>query len=125
MARKSKSQISISNSEWSVMQVLWNESPLYMGDIIKKLSGTKWKRTTIQTMTTRLVAKGALGTNRSGYAFLYFPLVSEDSFSYSETTDFVNRVHYGSISKCVEMYLEQNKISAEEKEALKKLVKGL
>ena len=51
----------ISEAEWEVMKVLWEDSPKTANDIVEELTGTtSWKRETIRTLINRLVAKKAL-----------------------------------------------------------------
>ena len=70
-------QISISESEWQVMKIVWNNSPQTLPEILDRLKGTDWSKTTIQTYLARLVKKGALSTKRQGKGYLYYPAVSE------------------------------------------------
>lgn len=42
-------QISISESEWQVMKIIWNDSPRTLPEILDKLKETAWSKTTIQT----------------------------------------------------------------------------
>ena len=62
-------QISISESEWRVMKIVWNNSPQTLPEILDKLKGTDWSKTTIQTYLSRLVKKGALSTKRQGNGY--------------------------------------------------------
>ena len=61
-----KNMIQISESELEVMKILWNIKSGTSSQIIEKLSiTTDWKPKTIQTLITRLVAKGALKVDKS------------------------------------------------------------
>ncbi|MCI9133279.1 MAG: hypothetical protein HFI31_03670 [Lachnospiraceae bacterium] len=55
-------QISISESEWRVMKSVWSNPPQTLPEILDRLKGTNWSKTTIQTYLARLVKKGALST---------------------------------------------------------------
>ena len=59
-------QISISESEWRVMKSVWSNPPQTLPEILDRLKGTNWSKTTIQTYLARLVKKGALSTKRQG-----------------------------------------------------------
>ena len=61
-----RQRISISESEWQVMKVLWGEVPRTLPEILDSLQDTGWSKTTIQTYLARLVKKGALTTERQG-----------------------------------------------------------
>ena len=52
--------LSISESEWRVMKIVWSNSPQTLPEILDRLKETGWSKTTIQTYLARLVKKGAL-----------------------------------------------------------------
>jgi len=57
----------ISEAEWEVMRVLWNESPLTANKIVDELTATtRWKGTTIRTLINRLVEKSVIGYEKKG-----------------------------------------------------------
>jgi len=116
-----QNEVKISDSEWLIMQVIWNKSPLYMGDIVAALSYTPWRRTTIQTMVARLVTKNVIATNRTGYAFLYYPIIAREDAVKMYTKSFVERVYGGNAYELVTLLAEGDLLKPEEKKKLKKL----
>ncbi len=83
-------------TELCVMDVIWkNESGggIGAGEITKELADSKgWKKATIHVILTRLVEKGYLTVDKSGYTHLYFPLISEDEYRTFESKQFVRRI---------------------------------
>ena len=65
-------QLSISESEWRVMKIVWSNSPQTLPEILDRLKETGWSKTTIQTYLARLVKEGELTTKRQGKGYLYF-----------------------------------------------------
>jgi len=116
-----QNKVKISDSEWLVMQAIWSKSPLYMGDIVSALNYTPWSRTTIQTMVARLVTKNVIATNRMGYAFLYYPLISEDDAVKMYTQSFITRVYRGNAANLVTAIAASDMLKPEDKKKLKKL----
>lgn len=114
--------ISISEAEWRVMKVLWENSPLPLAAIIDRLSDTGWGTTTIQTYLARLVRKDALSTERKGKGFLYRPTVSEQECQIAESKSFLKRVFGGSVSSMVTSFIRSGDLSESELEELRKLV---
>ncbi|WP_088189334.1 BlaI/MecI/CopY family transcriptional regulator [Desulfosporosinus sp. FKA] len=113
----------ITDAEWLVMKVLWEESPLGSCDIIKKLNGTTdWKPKTIKTLLSRLVAKRALSYDLARRGYSYYPLVSEDECAKEEAKSFLGRVFNGSLNLFVKNFIENEELSMEEIEELKKLL---
>ena len=115
-------QISISESEWQVMKVIWSDPPLSLPEILDKLKGTEWSKTTIQTYLARLVKKGALLTRRQGKGYLYYPAAEESDCQLAEGKSFLNRVYDGSLSKMVTGFVKSGSLSKEELDALKAII---
>lgn len=117
-------QISISESEWRVMKIVWSSPPQTLPEILDKLKGTDWSKTTIQTYLARLVKKGALSTKRQGKGYLYYPAVSESDCQLAESRSFLSRVYDGSLSKMVMGFVKTGNLSNEEINELKSLIAG-
>ena len=58
--------ISISESEWQVMQAVWSGPPKTLPENLSRLQATGWSKTTIQTYLDPLVTKGAPTTQPPG-----------------------------------------------------------
>ncbi|MCI8658004.1 MAG: BlaI/MecI/CopY family transcriptional regulator [Oscillospiraceae bacterium] len=114
--------ISISESEWTVMKIIWSEPPKTLQDILGSLKHTGWSTTTIQTYLARLVKKGALATERQGKRYLYYPAVSERDCQLAESRTFLNRIYDGSLSQMVKGFVKSGSLSQEEWEELKNLI---
>ena len=114
--------ISISESEWRVMKIIWSHSPQTLPEILDKLKETEWSRTTIQTYLARLVKKGALSTKRQGKGYLYYPAVSENDCQFTESRNFLRRVYDGSLSKMVMGFVKNGSLSNEELNELKNII---
>lgn len=115
-------RISISESEWQVMKIIWNDPPQTLQEILEKLKHTDWSKTTIQTYIARLVKKGALSTKRQGKGYLYYPAISECECQLAESQNFLRRVYDGSLSSMVSGFVKSKSLSREELDALKALI---
>lgn len=70
----------ITPAEWRVMRIIWTLGSGTSREITGLLQQqVDWKAATIKTLLHRLVDKGALATERQGRAFVYRPLVEEQS----------------------------------------------
>lgn len=116
-------QLSISESEWQVMKIIWSDPPKTLPEILDRLKETGWSKTTIQTYLARLVKKGALSTKRQGKGYLYYPTISECDCQIIEGQSFLNRVYEGSLSKMVMGFVKGGHLSSDELNELKKLIK--
>lgn len=65
--------------EASVMQILWEEAPLAVRDVARRLGG-RLAYTTVMTTLDRLFKKGLLTREKGGNAYLYRPRHSRDEY---------------------------------------------
>lgn len=115
----------IGESELYVMKALWESSPLSGNDIVKKVSAeTDWSQSTILTMIRRLVKKQAIGCTKDK-VMMYYPIVEEDKIIRIETNKFLNRVYKGSVNLMIRGILENNDISKEELDELKRMLNDM
>ena len=113
----------IAESEWRVMQVLWQHGPQTANDVVKALSGeVKWKPRTIKTLISRLVKKGAIKFTEEGYRYRYSAAVDESACIHSETRSFVRRVYQGAMKPALAAFLEDADLSGQEIDDLQDLL---
>lgn len=117
-----QTHISISESEWVVMKIVWSDPPKTLQDILSSLKHTDWSTTTIQTYLARLVKKGALKTERQGKGYLYYPAVLESDCQLAESKSFLSRVYDGSLSQMVRGFVKSGSLSEDELRELKQLI---
>lgn len=115
--------IEISNAELSVMQVLWQRQPLSANDVVVALGNDKdWHEKTVKTLLNRLVSKGALGFDKDGRAYLYYPLIAEQDYQLEQSRSFVDRIFAGRVAPLVAGFASQNKLNADDVQQLKQLI---
>lgn len=113
----------ISEAEYEIMKVVWEKAPISTNDIIKALEGVQdWSPKTIQTLLSRLVKKGALSYEKKSRVFVYSPLVDEGEYVTEESTSFLKRFYNGALNSMVVSFLEQDKLSKDDIEELKKIL---
>ncbi len=113
----------IADSEWRVMQVLWECGPQTANDVVSALSSeVKWKPRTIKTLISRLVKKGAIKVTEEGYRYRYSAAVAESACIRSETRSFVRRVYQGAAKPALAALLEDTDLSEQEIDDLQKML---
>lgn len=117
-----KKEVKISESEWSVMEVLWKSPILTIGEIKKALADTGWSDSTIKTLVRRLVSKNALAINEESATYRYYPLLSKEDCRLKETRSFINRVYNGSVSMLVTNLAADSNLTEKETEELLSLI---
>lgn len=110
-------------SEWRVMKVLWEESPLTANDVVEKLTDdVSWTPKTIKTLLNRLVKKEALGFTKDGRLYRYHPLVEEADCVRAERSSFLSRVYGGALSPMLAHFIEDEDLNAEEINELRSIL---
>ena len=118
--------IQISDAESQVMEVLWSGSPRTAEDVVAALSDQQaWQVATIKTLLNRLLRKGAVRADKDGRRFLYSPLLTRDQWLVTESGSMVQRLFGGRIAPLVAHFGQHGKLSADDLEDLKRLVKEL
>ncbi len=92
----------ITDSELEVMRTLWDApDALPISDIRRALQARQgWEATTIKTLVSRLVGKGAVAQERRN-VFYYRALISESEYSEWATGDLIRRLYRGSAKSLV------------------------
>ncbi|MEQ1748250.1 MAG: BlaI/MecI/CopY family transcriptional regulator [Prosthecobacter sp.] len=114
----------ISESEWSVMEALWERAPQTATEITRTLKPTmNWAENTVRTLLTRLVDKGALKTaeNDSGTR-TYAPAVKREACVRAESDSFLQRIFGGAAKPLLVHFAQNSKLTPEEVQELKKLL---
>jgi len=113
----------ITNAEWEIMKIIWINPEISSINIIRELKGkSDWKPATVKTLINRLLTKNAIGFNKVGYEYLYFPLVSEDECIKLESKSFIKRVFNGSIKSMILTFAQSEEISETDIEELKNIL---
>ena len=110
----------ISGAEHQVMKIIWNDNPITAMEIIKELTKIfDWKPNTIKTFINRLLNKGAIGYEKSGKEYNYYPIIVEADFIKSESRLFLKRIFNGSLKPMLMTMVENEDLTLEDIEDLK------
>jgi len=113
----------ISDAEWEVMQIIWDDNPVSANDIAEKLGPEKkWNSRTVKTLITRLVKKGVLNYTIDGKKYLYSPLFTREDYMEKESKSFMNKVFSGSKLPMLSFFVKSNELSEKEIEELKRML---
>lgn len=117
-------KIGLSETEWKLMDALWEEPPKTITQLTKALEeGTGWGKNVIITMLKRLEAKGAVRHEEGERAKQFYPAVSREDTALEETRGFLNRVYNGSLGLMVDAMVNSRSLSDREIEELKEILK--
>lgn len=116
-------KVNITESEWKVMKVLWENSPLSLKEIVSALKDeTNWSNTTIRTLIVRLMEKEYIEADKSSGNFKYAPLVEKEACQKEQAKDFLERIFEGSMEMFITAFAKKGKLTQKDQEELKKLI---
>lgn len=112
----------ITDAEYEIMRILWKEDrKMTVADVVRELEGNDWTASTVSTFLQRLLKKGVIACDKKGKTNLYYPLMKQSEYDMSETESFLTKLYKGSVKNLVAALYENEKLSQEDIEDLKKL----
>lgn len=117
----------ISDYELELMKIIWaNDGTALYADIFKGLEdkGTPWTKNTIITLSSRLIEKGFLKTNKIGRRNEYNAIVSAEEYQSSQAQSFLDKIYEGNAKGLVATLIEKELLSPEDLEQLKSYWNG-
>ena len=120
-----KQEIRVTNSEWYLMECLWEESPRSLMQIVPLLSErVGWSKSNCATMVRRMAEKGLIGYEEHGKTKYFYPKVKKEDVVVQETRDFLKRIYDGSIGMMMSALLRQNDLSKEDIRELREILEA-
>ena len=121
---KSKAQPDISNTEFEVLDVIWDSNPISSNEVIDRLNQHKpWHEKTVKTLLGRLVKKGAISFHKQQRQYLYYPIIAREEYVQEETSSFLSRLFKGKVAPMIAGFANQNELSKEDIDELKAVIK--
>ena len=120
-----KRNVELINSEWAILQVVWEIEPCTAPTVQEALEKEKgWAYTTVKTMMDRMVNKGLLKTEKIRKMYLYRSAITRKKARKSEIARTVKRAFDGALTPMMQFMLENETLSEEEYQQLEHLIKN-
>ena len=120
-----KEEIKVTNSEWYVMNCLWEKSHLSLMQLVPLLKvSAGWSKSTSATMVRRMTEKDLIGYEENGKTKYFFPKVKKQDVVVQETRDFLQRIYDGSVGMMMSALVRQNDLSQEDILELQEILKA-
>ncbi len=120
-----KKSVRITEAEWEVMAVAWDQPPVAAAMVFDALENRKqWTLTTVRTLLRRLVNKGALQQQAEGKRYLYTPLVSMTDCIRRESASFLDRVLGRAPSEAILHLVRRAKLTPEDIQELRRILRN-
>lgn len=113
----------LSEREWTVLSALWEADGAALGELVEALRpDTGWSRNTVLTYLTRMEAKGLVTIDKETAPHVYRAALDRETCQAQERRSFLRWVYQGSAGDLVAAFLKEEPISAEERDALRRLL---
>ncbi len=114
----------LTDQELEIMKIVWDKGSATVRDVYEELlKHRKIAYTTVMTMMGILEQKGRLTKSDTGRAYVYSPAQPRGEVVGNMVQDFVKRVFDGSAKPLLVHLVENKKISQEELDEIRKLLK--
>ena len=108
-------ELTLSESEFKIMDIIWDNAPLGSGELVKLCENRlAWKKSTTYTMLHKVVDKGLVKNEDSVVMFL----VERRDVQDAEINRLVERNFGGSLSAFVSAFLGNGKLSRKDADEL-------
>ena len=120
----------LKESEWIILQKLWQEAPLDLKGIIAGVQAqhpeVSWDYKTYHSFLRILLEKGLISAVRQKKSNLYRPAITRDEALSCEAESLISRRGYfGSVSSILVHMAQQGQLTQEEKQELRQLAENL
>ena len=116
--------ISLTATEWNLMECLWDKSPRSGKEAVEYMKQyTGWSRSTTLTMLRRMTEKGLIAADNSSGVLMYSPLVQKDEATAVETRSFIDRVYKGSVGMMLSAMTKKQQLSKAEIDELYEILR--
>lgn len=108
-------KIRLSESEWKIMSVLWENEPMTITQLTASLKDeTGWSKSTVITFLKRMEEKGAIAYEQGKSAKNFYTVIKRENAVVSEAKSFLKRLYKGSIGLMVNSLINENALSDDE-----------
>ena len=108
----------LTKAEAQVMQYLWELEEGFVKDVVEKFPDPKPAYNTVSTIIRILEKKKVVGHKAYGRSFMYYPLITKESYTKSTTNQLVDNYFSGSVENLVSFFVKEKEISVDELEKI-------
>lgn len=114
----------LAKREEQIMQVLWDNGPLFVKEIVPFLPDPKPHYNSVSTMVRILATKGFIDHEAFGKSHRYFAKVKKEEYQSKAVNDLVGGFFNNSYADMITFFAKKEKISEEELTDILKLIKN-
>lgn len=111
--------MNISNSEHSLMEIIWENEPVKSGRLAELArERLNWKKSTVYTVLKKLVNKGAVKNENA----VVTSLLPREDVMREQSENIIGKCCGGSLPMFLTAFLSRERLTREEAEELKRLI---
>jgi BlaI family penicillinase repressor len=112
-------------SEWEIMEILWNESPLSAAEVFERMpSDTSWTVKTVRAFLDRLLQREAVSRRKIHGMYVFEPVVRRTDCLRLESKSFLDRFFQGNPISMIAHFLEDERLDEEDVRRLQNLLEN-
>jgi len=112
----------ISEAEWDVLGVLWQNAPLTATQVFAGLTGRSWKLNTVRTFLARLEKNGVIASAEGAKGKLYSPRLSRQTCVGQVSQTFLDRVFDGATGSLLVHFAKRERLNESELSELQSIL---
>ena len=113
----------LTEAEWKIMQLLWDQSPMTMMEITRTLEKqTGWTKNTVTTLLKRMILKGTVHVDETCSVKRYHPVAVKEKVQREQTETLLTRLFSGKASLLVANLVEQGNMTEDELRQIKSIL---
>jgi predicted transcriptional regulator len=121
----SKLSTELTESEWSIIKVVWETEPCTAPAIQERLfKSTGWHYSTVRTLMDRMVSKGMLSAKKEGKLTIYSSTITRTEAQRGELFYALKHAFNGALTPMVQCLLESNDLKADDLAELEAMIKA-
>lgn len=121
-----KADVSVSEAESLVLETLWRTGATPAEGVIAALASERsWQASTIKTLLSRLLKKGAIRARKDGRRYVYSAVLTREQWLSTESEGLLDRLFGGRVAPFVAHFSKHRKLSKRDIEELRRLIQEL
>lgn len=117
-----KSATELTEAEWVIMKVVWQNQPCAAGTVQEALAESKdWAYSTVKTTMDRMVNKGLLEITRIRNLQLFSSKITEAQAKKGELRRMLKRAFDGALTPMMQFLIEEGSFTSEEIKQLRQM----
>ncbi len=109
----------ITDAEMVLLKALWDDGPATVRECASRVTGRDWAYTTVQTLLTRMEAKGLVTCDRGGQAHVFAPAVSQNGLLKGRLRELADQLCGGLSTPLVMALMDDTALTPEDITALR------